>query len=361
MRAYIGLYSTPKSQIIKIQHMPSQVKLYPSRLTITPQRTNPDPFNRILDKYIDPLAVLQKQSWEDNFLKANNPFLLSRATKRKIFDSINSMYELSPARKIQMQNGKEIYNFRCSFITLTLPAKQMHDDKEIKAVLLNQFLVEMRKVYKVQNYVWKAELQKNGNIHFHIITDRYIDYQALRRRWNRLLNKLGYVDRYQSKMAALSLIDYHKMRCQSKPCEFEKSQKAYATGKKDNWKNPNSIDVRSVSSSKDLATYLGKYIGKNLTADDLTDEEIKRMSAFGRSWGRSESLSRLQYRNYYDYNDILGLINIVATKTARVLKIVGDWFTSYHFSLSNLPPAVQKWYREGLVNNSKMYNYPLVT
>ncbi len=33
--------------------------------------------------------------------------------------------------------------------------------------MLNRFLEKIRYQYNVKSYLWKAESQKNGNIHFH--------------------------------------------------------------------------------------------------------------------------------------------------------------------------------------------------
>lgn len=338
--------------------MPSLVKLYPSRLTITPERSSSANIYTVYDRYRDPLAKLNEPSWLTNFKKQGNPFVLSKSTKRKMFDSINSMYELASKRRIKMQSGKEIYNFKCAFITLTLPSNQIHSDIDIKKELLNQILVELRKHAGMKNYVWKAELQKNGNVHFHIVTDVYVDFQNLRRRWNRCVNKLGYVDRYRERMSKMSLSEYHAMRGGGHGDAFVKSSQAFASGQSSKWSNPNSVDVRSVSNNKDLASYLGKYMSKNVSDEDASDEELSRMYAFGRTWGRSESLSRLQYKNYYSFDDLVGLVEILKTKVQRVHKVVGDWFTSYYFNVSNLPPKVAIWYREALICNASIYSYP---
>ena len=69
---------------------------------------------------------------------------------------------------------KNYVKYKLTFITLTLSASQTHDDKEITAILLNSFLNAMRRKWNVERYVWKAEKQENGNIHYHILTDKFI-------------------------------------------------------------------------------------------------------------------------------------------------------------------------------------------
>lgn len=102
-----------------------------------------------------------------------------------------------------------------TFITLTMPSKQLHHDNYIKDHCLGPFIewlkspntyITQRGKSKglqqgcnVKSYVWRAESQKNGNIHFHIVCDRWIDKDQIRWRWNMICEKLGYVTRYAQK------------------------------------------------------------------------------------------------------------------------------------------------------------------
>ena len=126
--------------------------------------------------------------------------IVSKTAKRKINRAVDYLILLSSTTKAHSNYSGRFFNFKVGFITLTLPSKQIHSDNEIKEKCLNQFLIEIRKRYHVKNYIWRAELQKNGNIHFHIIVDKFIYWNELRDRWNRIINKLGYVDRYRENM-----------------------------------------------------------------------------------------------------------------------------------------------------------------
>lgn len=126
------------------------------------------------------------------------------------------------------ETGKR-FKFKINFITLTLSSKQSHSDKEVANVCLGYFLDVCRKQFNVSNYVWRAEAQDNGNIHFHIVTDVYIFHKEIRRIWNQAQERLGYISSYEKK-----------------------------------WKNrnPNSIDVHSVKHVDRLSSYLSKYMAK---------------------------------------------------------------------------------------------------
>lgn len=133
------------------------------------------------------------------------------------------------AKKVVDQNTGKKFVFKINFITLTLCAKQAHPDAEITNTCLGNWLDVARKQFKVQNYIWRAEAQGNGNIHFHIVTDCYIHYNDIRRTWNKSIELLGYVSRYKS-------IWHHD--------------------------NPNSTDVHSVKHVTRLSSYLSKYMSK---------------------------------------------------------------------------------------------------
>lgn len=338
--------------------MTQLLQLYPNRITITPQR-QPLEFHKVkFNSQCHSFSKAFQDSFHTNFSKKRNSFVLSKASKKKLLDSINTMYFLSPSRKIKMKNDKWIYNYKCSFITLTLPTQQEHTDVEIKKLCLNQFLVEIRKHYNVENYVWKAELQKNENIHFHLIIDQYIDFQALRRRWNRILNKLNYVDRYQQRMSKLSLIEYHNLRNKNNNISFSDSSKAYAKGKSNGWKNPNTVDVKSVHNKRNLATYLSKYVTKDVTKEDAENIDECRQAAFGRSWYRSYSLSAIKYRNKFLADEMKTLISYLESKKEKVLKITGDYFTAFYFAAEELDKSFRAFHKKFIVANAVMYNYP---
>lgn len=150
---------------------------------------------------------------------------------------------------------KHNFNRKLTFITLTLSSSQKHTDKQIKRTLLDSFLIKIQKDYNVKNYIWKAELQKNGNIHFHIIVDSFIHFKKIQLEWNLIQEKFGYIS------------------------DFEK---------KFNHKDAPSTHVTSISCSKVVSIYISKYITKKEKYKDTRKLE-------GRVWGCSDSLRELKY------------------------------------------------------------------
>lgn len=334
-----------------------KVKVYPSRISLkyhNPETVVRTAFNNKLNSYYKKQL---NNSYIENFKKENNPFILSKASKRKLFDTINYIYTLSNKRNIKMANGSTLFNFKASFITLTLPSKQLHNDTLIKNKCLNQLFIELKKHYKMSNYIWRAELQSNQNIHFHIITDSYIDYQALRRRWNRILNKLDYVNRYKEKMSSLSLNEYYKLRRKHSNLSFNDAKEAYIKGKKSNWSNPNSVDIRSITNKKSMLSYLSKYISKNKNDSIGNDTLIERQKSFGRSWSRSQSLSKIKGSLTFSYKDFKNVIEYMSTKCKDVFIIDNPFCKVLYYDISKLPKNVSSFLLNYIKFNSNYYNY----
>lgn len=72
------------------------------------------------------------------------------------------------------QINKQKEKRKLVFITLTLSSVQVTSDNHVKRSMLSAFIQELRRKWNVCHYFWRAESQKNGNIHFHILVDSYI-------------------------------------------------------------------------------------------------------------------------------------------------------------------------------------------
>lgn len=188
---------------------------------------------------------------EVNLRSNNTRGEISKKARRRISKTIDWMLYMAKDKELYPHKKHNALTFKLNMVTLTLCSQQIHSDNEIKSKLLNQFLVELRSVYKSKLYLWRAESQGNGNIHFHIITDKYIPWSEIRNRWNRIQNKLGYVDRFREKYKG---------------------------------KTPNSTDVHSIWKVKNLSAYLAKYCTK----------ENKNRKIIGKQWGLSTALSQMK-------------------------------------------------------------------
>lgn len=155
---------------------------------------------------------------------------LSAQAKRKMTKAIQYLIYTTSEKKAYNNKTKSSFKFKVNMVTLTLSSKQVHSDQTIKSKCLNQLLIELKEHYRVHNYVWKSEYQSNGNVHFHILTDKFIPWNELQNRWNRIQNKLGYVDRFLNNRSA---------------------------------KKPNSTDIHSLYKIQNVVNYCTKYMVKD--------------------------------------------------------------------------------------------------
>jgi hypothetical protein len=318
----------------------SLVQFYPNRITVSPPRAH------------DYKSALEKKAGlhpsAKNLCRPKTSVNLSASSKKEIRDSIFSMYQLSKPRTVKSVNGKFIYNFRQSFVTLTLPSKQVHSDVELKKCL-NHFLTNIRRSFKIENYVWKAELQKNENIHFHLSFDKYVHFQAIRYYWLLAIKPLGYVDAYASKFSGMSLQEYAKYR----NLPINDCRNAYVQGVRSKWQSPNCVDVSAVTTASSVSNYLSKYFAKN----DDSSIDAERIKAFGKVWARSQSLSRLKYRNKFTWQEIKEFIRQLVAMGA-VKKVIYDFSTVFYLNFKQLSGVHKRFFIKMLFSNGRRYNYP---
>lgn len=177
-----------------------------------------------------------------------------------------------------------------SFCTFTITEPQKNSDTEIVKMFVD-FLDHLKKVNNyiidpitrketkekaliLDNYIWRAETQENGNIHFHLLADTFLNQHMLRRVWNNYLGKLGYKYGYGS--ANVNSL------------------------KRD--KNSNKI----LNVERYLCKYLtkpplrDKYKGMKLRdLEGISDAEKFRRPILGKVWGCSRALLGLEYPKFY--------------------------------------------------------------
>lgn len=210
-------------------YSPDYFRLYPRPTYLLLYKEPQNSYKRILN--------LRPQKAERRGLSRNSAMKMRRALSWLISAAdIKHVYEKKYKKKVP---------WRVNMITLTVPVQNGLDDRMMKR-LMNTFF-KFAYYHGLKNYVWRAELQKRGVIHFHIISDWYIHYTNLRHAWNRILRRAN-------------LLGSHE--------------------------NPNSTDVHAVLDSKvkNLFAYVIDYMQKK-TSDG--EREIK-----GRLWGCSKSLSK---------------------------------------------------------------------
>lgn len=206
---------------------------------------------------------------------------VSKMTMKKIAIACRILSYASKEVTVRNSKGEYIKHLNL-FISLTLPSTQEHEDTFITKKILGNFLDTCRKLGFLNNYVWRAEKQKNGNIHYHILTDSFVNYNFIRRIWYRVLSKYGYMKKYHDKFSSMCYEDYKNQSFNNNRPESKINQ-AFARGKRNNWSEPPCVDVEAINSIGALSKYLSKYVSKN---SNHSENIVK-----GRVWSCSKSVS----------------------------------------------------------------------
>jgi len=258
-------------------------------------------------------------------------FEISFKAASRIKEKVTWLYELAKNKTVTTTGGKTLYSFKMNFITLTLPSVQQHDTAQITSVCLNQFLVECTKKFGLQNYVWRLEFQKNGNVHYHIATDCFIDYTSCKLIWNRCLSKLGYIAKYQEKFIGMTFNEYCKDYNDNGRVPFNTLRERFGRGTATRWDSPNTVDVRAVSNAKNISFYISKYITKKSehTLNPVVSSREPSDSNL-RLWFCSRSLSRLDKISMF-LEEYDSLVDVCISNLSEVKKFVHDYCEVWYF------------------------------
>lgn len=147
----------------------------------------------------DRCRSVAQQATNRNLTRGKYNGFISPATARSVRKKLDAWFEAISVNADHYRGRFNPKHSKLTFATLTLPADQVHDDNEIKRKCLMPFLQQITRVKGVQEYFWKAEPQESGNIHFHILLDRYVAKADLDALWFAPMDRLGYIDRYAAK------------------------------------------------------------------------------------------------------------------------------------------------------------------
>lgn len=201
---------------------------------------------------------------EKNLSRGEYTGEMSKKTKAKVMDMLCGWYMsvLQAVREKKAANGQE--KPYLTFCTTTLSAKQQHEDNEIKRIILNTFIINVQKQCGVKHYFWRAETQKNGNLHFHFILDKYIPARKIQYYWNLAQENLDYVSRFEKVFGHRQPPSTHIVKCDS---------------------------------LRKAASYISKYLSKS--------GESRKVK--GRIWGCSDGLRGVTAMTVYDDSEFARL------------------------------------------------------
>lgn len=240
--------------------------------------------NIVIDEDTGEEIIFFKSSIEKSLANLSKGFKtsgVSMATRRKIAKHCQVLGLASSENRVRDSKGN-YKQFRCMFITLTLPSVQVHEDTVITKQVFGTFLDKCRKLGLLKNYVWRAEKQKNGNIHYHVLTDTFANYSLFKRIWYLSLRVLGYMQAYKEKFSKMSFESYRNADF-NKNRDLSSITNAYAYGVRCGWSEPPACHTTDINDLSAVSKYVSKYISKS---DDENPNIVE-----GRCWGASQSVS----------------------------------------------------------------------
>ncbi len=209
---------------------------------------------------------------------------LSINAARKIKNAIRWLIASSDWKMTYEKSRKKKVGWKINMCTLTFHENLQDDNKARK--LLSQWLEMAKYRWELQHYIWKAEPQERGAIHFHLTTGIYIPHTEIKYTWNRLLSKHG-----------LNSVE------------------------------DNSTDIHAIVNVKSHENYLSEYF--------LNEKKHEgRRKIKGRLWGCSHGLSQAGKQYVSLTEDDSKAFQYDARKESLYNKIVSE---------HKQPPAFLKW------------------
>lgn len=232
---------------------------------------------------------LAQEATKRNLTRGKYNGFISPQTARGIRKKLDTWFECIATNADHYRGRFNPKHSKITFATLTLPADQVHSDNEIKRKCLMPFLQQLQRVCGVQEYFWKAEPQDNGNIHFHVLADRYIPKETLDHLWFEPMNRLGYIDRYAAKHGAGM-----PPMCNIKVCPNDTSLISYVM--KYVSKAPQRIPGFTIKDGKRIKTSR-HWLHK--TDQDGSKRWVEWRPIQGRVWGMSDKLRSIDQHQVY--------------------------------------------------------------
>ena len=206
---------------------------------------------------------------------------VTKGAAKRITKAVNLLVMFAPRRMVFNEFvGKEVEH-KLSFITLTVSDNtQNYTAKEAYEKLLKPMLRYLVRNCGMSTYIWKAELQKRGQIHYHITTPSFISYVQIRKEWNRLQRISGMLDSFYDRYG----------HC-----------------------DPNSTDIHKVFKLDDITSYLIKYLAK---------AESEKDSTKGKVWDCSLNLKQAKYPDFVMDAEQFEFIEALQSSNYLTIKVI---------------------------------------
>jgi hypothetical protein len=121
---------------------------------------------------------------------------MSQGSRKRLAKAITILTQAIKPRWVfnPVSKLRDFHTF--SFITLTVASTRNLTARQGYDLLLGPFLDWLTKTIGNKNphaktYIWKAEFQQRGQLHYHITTPAFIHWKWIRAKWNELQHKAG--------------------------------------------------------------------------------------------------------------------------------------------------------------------------
>lgn len=197
--------------------------------------------------------------------------------QKRIASALDIFLQTTDERVIFNTVTQRHMNFRLGLATLTITDPCEWKADKCYTCLFKPWLRVMKEKYGVKRYMWKYELQKRGNVHYHIAWDEFVAHDKIRQVWNRQQHKHGLTDKYAARYKNF---------------------------------NPNSTDIHKVWHVQNIGAYLGKYLQKG----ESQDADVK-----GKVWDCSIDLKRKRYSTEFVWENDDLLKDLLGRGQAKVI------------------------------------------
>jgi hypothetical protein len=161
--------------------------------------------------------------------------------RKRILQAIDILAQKTKKQRIFNPVTNTTHDFRLSFTTLTIAHPKPLSASYCHTTLLKPYLRYCRKKFGMKDYIWKCELQKRGQIHYHLASNTFMPWETVRWQWNKIQRRAGLMDEF--------IYKYH--HC-----------------------NPPSTEIKAVKSNENIADYLAKELCKDQQNQKQLDAKI---------------------------------------------------------------------------------------
>lgn len=212
---------------------------------------------------------------------------MTTGAERRISKAIDILLQKAAPRVIYNSVTKKHHPFTVNFVTLTVSSPDNIGINDGYTKLLKPFLRKIRKFGKV-SYIWKAEFQNRGQLHYHLTTNRFMPWQTIRNDWNNIQRKNRYLDSYALKHGHF---------------------------------DANSTDVHAVYKVQNLAAYLRKYMKKPVIDPSKQIPGQAPILETGKVWDCSRDLKIDRFNYIMDSRTDTRLRQGIASGKVKVVEL----------------------------------------